>query len=269
MSRFVRTSSGKAGPAAPSTDHARYLRACGIDRALERLNGPYGVRRYLLVFLKRGDQVVVTDLETVPLAWGGGPPPDDVDGTAMVEVERALTRLHRNMALGPAWERGVLGVLRDRFGQTQLFPAFDVDADEAMLEDLPVPPKPGHPLETPAWLEELARYGPEMGRIQARSAAQHADRDNWAIEDGFLRFDDGRSVRCRPLATFSPTSRRFEWQVDKPLFDGDVYEWPDFVASLDAAMEVGLVSCARLGASWLFVGRIEDDGGVLLVAVLG
>ena len=46
-------------------------------------------------------------------------------------------------------------------------------------------------------------------------------------------------------------------------------ELPDVVASWDAAMEVGLVSCARLGASWLFVGRIEDDGGVLLVAVLG
>lgn len=267
MSRFVRTASGKVGPAPPSTDHARYLRACGIDRALERLNGPFGVRRYLLVFQKRGEQVVVTDLEAVPLAWGGGPPPEDPFGEGIAEVEKALTRLQRNMALGPRWERGVLGVLRDRFGNTQLFPAFDGDADEAMLDDLPVPPKPGHPLESPGWTEALARYGPEMARIQARSAAQHADRDNWSIEEGRLRFDDGRTLPCRPLATFSPASRRFAWQVHKPLFDGEVWEWRDFLASWDAAMEVGLLACARLGASWLFVGRVDEEGTLLLVAV--
>lgn len=247
-------------------EQARYLRASGIDRALEKLNGPYGVRRYLLFFERRGERIVVSDLDCITLAWGGGPPPEDRDGSAVTAVELALRRLHANMALGPRWERGVIGVVRDRDGRVQLFPAFDADADDARLEDLPVPPKPGHPLESPDWLDGLAQWGPRMGVVQARSAAMGADRDDWEIERDMLRFPDGRTFRCRVLATFDPANMRLVWQVSKPLFDGEVFEWREFQASFDAAMEVGLLTTARLSATWMFVGRIDDAGAVLMVA---
>ena len=74
MGWFERQLEGRA-PEDVEKEHGRYLRAAGVDRAIDALNGPYGVRRYIIRFGENEGRVRVSDIEAVPLSCGGGPPP--------------------------------------------------------------------------------------------------------------------------------------------------------------------------------------------------
>lgn len=278
MSWFERQARGR-DPGEVSSEHARYIRAAGVDRALAELSGPFGVRRYLVRFAARGARVRVSSIDAVPLAWGGGPPASDPRGTLRAQLEKALSRLHANMASGPAWARGAAGVVRDAKGQIDIRLVFDEDADQAALDDLRAP-RPGHPLEAPETLHLLAQWAPAIADLHARSARAGDDWSGWDVKDDqvlLLHYGGGpggdappsRTERhdCRTLATYSPRSGDFTWRTDGPLFDEKVFGWEAFPATWDASMELALLAAARLQAARLFVQPVDDYGMVLMVAV--
>lgn len=283
MSWFLRQAQGRP-EAEVVREHARYLRAAGVDRALDALAGPFGLRRFLVAFAARPAgggryQVVLTDVVAMPLAAGGGPPPADPTGEREPELARALGRLHTNMAMGPAWSRGVLGYVRDAKGRTQILPLFDEDSDAAQLDGLPVPPGPGHPLEHAQWGRLMATWEHRMQAIQARTARVRPDWDLWTVEGDRLvlcydpvpgqpdRWQQERRARCHPLGTFSPSKARFQWQTDRRPGGVGLFEGPDLVADWAAAHEVALMSAAGLDATWLFAGEFGEDGELLYAAV--
>jgi hypothetical protein len=270
---------GAAGRTTPEDaerlrEQGRYLRAAGVDRALDALSGPFGVRRFVLRFQHQGGRVRVGSLEAVPLGFGGGPPPADPGQQRLSRVERALDMLHRNMSTGPRWSRGAIAYLRDAQGHTEIVPVFDEDADVVSLDDLPVPGPPGHPLEAREHQLDLERYGEALSEVHAQTRALAMDWDWWEVEDagGLCCHWDGPPARERRhagvvLGTWDPRPSRWTWRATGgPLLAGPAYETSQFPATFDAAMELGLLTTARLGGRWLFVGEV-DDGVQLFVAV--
>jgi hypothetical protein len=257
-------------------DHARYVRASGLDRALTALAGPYGLRRFVLYFELRGSKVHLGEVATTRLQWGGGPPRPDLGGRAQAQVERCLTQLQRNMSAGPRWERGAVGFVRELDARPKLLTWFDDDVDGRLLERLPVPGPPGHPLESPAWERQRGRFEAQVQAVAARSRRAGAV-DRWEVErSGRMWVESGqpgqpgfdrRSLRCAVLARFEPRAQRFFWEVEEPLFDEEPFTWPEFSCDLDAALEVGMVATARLGADRLFAPIYGAAGEQLLVAV--
>ncbi len=277
MGWFERHAAGR-DPREVSREQGRYVRAAGVDRALEALAGPYGVRRFLVRFAVRGARVRVTALEAIPLSWGGGPPPADPSAQLRSRLEQALGRLHTNMASGPRWSRGAASFLRDARGGASLRLVFDEDADEARLDDLPMPPKPGHPLEAPETRDLFAAWEHGMVAIHQRSARFPQDHAAWEIEGDWLTLhyggdpDEGEQPtrterrRCQVLATYSPKAGELTWQC-APLFEEAVFSRKSFPSTFDAAMQVGLLAAARIGADLLLALSTDERGTVLTVAV--
>jgi len=267
-------------------EHGRYLRAAGVDRALDALAGPFGLRRFLVAFAARPTgggrhQVELTEVLAMPLAAGGGPPPPDPGGERQPFLAQALTRLHANMALGPAWTRGVIGYVRDAQGRTQLFPLFDDDGDVARLDQLPVPAGKGHPLEQPDYGRLLANWEGRMATVHARSARVRPDWDQWTVDGSVLtlsydplpdsgdppRWREERRFRCHPLGTFVPARSRFTWQTSRRPGGASPFSDPELVADWATAHEVALLTAAGLDAEWLFAGEFGDHGELLYAAV--
>lgn len=249
-------------------EHARYFRAAKVPDALAALAGPYGVRRFLVRFARQGAAVRVQAIDAVPLQWGGGPPPEDLTGQKRQALARALTRLHKNMALGPRWERGVVGYLRDREGQEQIMPLFDEDADMADLSKLPAPQPPGHPLEDPSYGGLIANFEPRMHAVHARTAMIGGAWEVWELEEHDLVLhypDEIRRHRCQVLGTFDAGRKRFMWQSEGALFPEPPFADRAFSCDWNGANELCLLAAARLDADWLFVGDI-GDGRVLFGA---
>ena len=257
-----------------SRELGRYLRAARVDRALDGLAGPFGCRRFLVRFALRNGKVRVEVVEALPLAWGGGPPPVDSRGERRAELERCLTMLQRNMSTGPRWDRGAIAYLRDAQGRTEIIPTFDDDADVVVLDDLPAPGPPGHPLEAPAYGELLALHESRMQEVHLRSRQIAEDWDWWEVIDDrvlVLHFEDPpaeRRLRCVTLATFEPARGRFTWRTDGALFGEEPFAPGTFAATLDASVELCLLATARVGGRWLLVQEVEDGAAQLLVAVL-
>lgn len=278
MGWFERQSAGR-DPRAVSREHGRYVRAAGVDRALEALAGPYGVRRFLVRFATRGARVRVTAVESIPLSWGGGPPQDDPGAQLRSRLEAALHRLHLNMAGQARWSRGAASVVRGARGDASVRLVFDEDADQATLDELPMPPKPGHPLEAAETRRLFMEWEPSMVALHHRSAQFPQDHAAWEIDGDRLTLhyggdpDEGerpeRSAerRCQVLATFSPASGEFAWQVEAP-FSEVLFTWESFPATFDAAMQVSLLAAARMQAQALLALPLDDNGRTLTVAVL-
>ncbi len=252
----------------------RYLRAARVDKALDGLAGPFGCRRFLVRFSLRGTKVRLDQLQAVPLAWGGGPPPGDPRGERREGLERSLNMLHRNMSTGPAWQRGAVAYLRDAQGRTEIIPVFDEDADVVDFDDLGAPGPPGHPLEDPSYGELLACHEEAIGRIHARTRTHPYEWDWWEIQDDrmlVLHQEENpgaeQKLHCRTLGTFEPRLGRFTWRVDQALFPEAPFAVGAFAATLDAAMELGLLSAARMGAAWLFVQSVDEHNTQLLAVV--
>jgi hypothetical protein len=263
-----------------SREHARYLRAAGVDRAMDALAGPFGVRRFLVRFLVRGARVRVDSIGAIPLSFGGGPPPEDTTGRTRRQLEQSLGRLHTNMGAGPRWSRGAMAYLRDASGRTDLVASFDDDADGVSLDGLPRAQPPGHPLEAPETLHMLDSWEGPVEAVRHRSTTVVPDWDEWEIKDDRaleLHWSAGpqgsppariRRLRCRTLATWHPRWSRFTWHTGDPLFPESVFAADAFPSTMDAAMELTMVATARLGAAWLTVLQLDDAGTVLLVAVM-
>lgn len=278
MGWFQRQAAGRPEREVAS-EHARYLRAAGVDRALDVLAGPFGLRRFLVIFQARPigsgrQQVQVADVVAMPLASGGGPPKADPTGEALPALEVALTRLHANMSSGPAWSRGLIGYLRDGKGRVELLPLFDDDADAGTIDRLPVPPGPGHPLEQPAWARLLATWESRMQAVQARTARVRPDWTDWTVdgETLTLSYGEGPSARtqrfrCHAVATFAPTRSRFAWQTTRRPGGESPFNQPELSADWGAAHEVALMTAAMLDAAWLFAGEFGDEGELLYAAV--
>lgn len=273
MGWFDRQAQG-LDPVSVAQEHGRYLRAAGVDTALEAIAGPYGCRRFVVRFHHRGGRVRLKGVEAVPLSWGGGPPPDDPRGTRFDKLVAALDRLHANMALGPTWDRGALAYLRDAEGRTEIIPTFDDDADAVYAADLPVPGPPGHPLEAPETRALLARAAPALGRVLSTTRGMVTDWDWWEIDDDVrltLHWDGPpeRSLvhRCRVLATFEPERLRFQWRTPEPLGSALVFQSERFAATVDAAMELAMLATVEVGGAWLLAQPYDDRGSQLLAAV--
>lgn len=258
-------------------DHARFVRASGLDRALSAFAGPFGRRRFVVYFALRGAVVVVNEVATSSLPGGGGPPRGDVTGKQLVAVERALTQLHRNMASSARWDRGAVGFVRDVDARPRLMTWFDDDVDTKLLERLPIPALPGHPLESPAWQQMRGRFEAQFQQVAARSRRATTDLSRWEVDRaGVLTLETGqpgqagfdrRRLRCVVMARFEPRPGRLYWEVTEPLFDEEPFNWPDLSCDLEGALEVGMLATARLGADRLFSPTTDSNGAILLVAV--
>ena len=250
----------------------RYLRAAGIDKALHAWCGPFGVRRLLLHFHHAQGRIQITSVESIHLQYGGGSPPD-LTPDVRASLEKALLKLHQNMSIGPSWSQGVLGFIRNHENQHSIVPFFDEDISLAKLDLLPVP-ETGHPLEDPMYRRLVGSFEAQMEPIWARTHTVAHEWDEWEIDGGELKLIFGsveqpREVwrrRCQVLATLSSNSK-WVWQCGDPLFDGSPFNWQEFICDYGAAMELGGLCAARLGADWVFVSAVEDSQLMLLVAV--
>ena len=285
MTWFERQAQGRP-EAEVAREHARYLRAAGVDHALDSLAGPFGLRRFLVGFAARPagggrHQVELTEILSMPLAKGGGPPPADPSGEHQPALARALTRLHANMAVGPAWTHGVVGYTRDSRGRTQLYPLFDEDSEAARLDMLPVPSGPGHPLEQPTYQRLVANWEARMAAVHARSSHVRPDWDQWTVDGDTLslsydrvegiqaepRWREVRHFPCHALATFFPARERFTWQTSRRPGGGAPFAEGEVVADWAAAHEISLLAAAVVGAAWLFAGEFGEHEELLYVAV--
>lgn len=258
----------------PGIEISRFLCAAGVDRALDHLSGPFGVRRFLVYFERQGRRILIQNIETLGLPNGGGAPPPDPNRQRMEVLEQALWRLHLNMSTGAAWKTGCLGFVRNCDNQQSIVPFFGEDREMADLSLLPVPPE-SHPLETPQYKRMLGSMEAQIEPVWSRTSTVSPEWDYWDVTGDELRLIFGtmefpseiRTHRCTVLATFSIRSRTWTWQVERPLFDEEIFCWMEFLATWDAAMELGVFCTARVGANWLFSGQLGDGDSSLLLAV--
>ena len=271
MGWFERQLAGRA-PEELEDEIGRYVRASGVDRCLQTLCGPYGVRRFVIRFEWAGDRVVLTDLETHPLPQGGGPPDPRGAEEGIQPLEAAVNRLYSNMVGTLPWTRGAVAVLRDALDAFEIMPLFDDDADESTLADLGVPEGPGHPLESHGYRDMVAAHEAQMGAVHAETSRRRGSWTGWDIssDDKTLVLSQGSGETRHPvrvLGTFHPSTGRFAWAMEQPPFDEHLYTTRSFSATLDTVMELGLVTTARLGATWLFLEKYGDGEDIVLAAV--
>lgn len=251
----------------------RYLRSSGIDASLNELSGPFGVRRFLIHFRLTQARIQITDIQSLPLQYGGGSPLD-MTPDMQAKLERSLIKLHQNMSVGPSWTEGALGFIRNNDNQHTIVPFFDEDVPLATLDLLPVPDE-GHPLESPEYRKLLGSNEAQIEPIWARTNTFAHEWDEWEVDKGELRLIYGSQEsptevlkkRCQVLATFDSASSKWTWQSEGPLFPEETFAWQEFVCDWNASMELGGLTSARLGADWLFVSSVEGSNLVLFAAV--
>jgi len=220
----------------------------------------------------RGDSVVLTELETHTLSFGGGPPDPRGAEEAFQPLAAAANRLHKNMATSLPWVRGAVAVVRDAQDHMEFIPLFDEDADAAVLADLGMPGPPGHPLEAPGYQDMVAANEAGMAAVHGETSRRRGSWAGWEVSEDdtslVLTHPSGSTRhRCQVLGTFHPNTGRFAWVPSEPLFEELVFQTPAFSATLDAVMELGMISVVRLKGSWLFLEALSDGSDLVLVAV--
>jgi len=250
----------------------RYIRAAGVDRALTQMCGPFGVRRFVIRYAAQNDGVKLTELETHPLPFGGGPPDPRGAEEGLQPLEAAVTRLHRNMLTSLPWSRGAVAVVRDAEDNLEIVPLFDEDADGSQLSDLGVPGPPGHPLEGLQYQEMIAGNEAGMGAVHAQTSRRRGSWTGWDVpqeDEAIVLEHAGGATRYRAqvLGTFHPARRRFEWADGGALYEEPVFTTQAFSITMDVLMELGFATTARLGADWLFIDAYNDAGDLVLIAV--
>ena len=260
----------------PLEEINRFVRAAGVDRSLNEFSGVFGVRRFIIHFSRTNGVTKVTEIESVRLSHGGGPPPPDPERQAVKVVEQCLERLYMNMAVGPVWQEGAIGFVRDVDNNCSIAPFFDEDKHLLLLNKLPLPDE-GHPLEDPEYRKVVAMMESQIDTVWARTSAMSPEWDVWDIQNGKLRLIFGspdfptevwrREVKV--LGTFDLGRQIWAWEVDSPLFSENVYRWEYFFSSWEGAMELSVLTTARLNANWLFVSEVEGGEVALFAAVWG
>ena len=271
MGWFERHLDGRP-PEELETEIGRYVRASGVDRALIQMCGPFGVRRFVIRFSQQGERIQLTDLETHPLPFGGGPPDPTGAEEGLQPLEAAVGRLHRNMLATLPWSRGAVAVTRDADDNLEIIPLFDDDADAATLADLGVPGPPGHPLEGNAYRDMIAGNEAGMASVHGQTSRRRGSWTAWDVIDQdqvlVLDHDTGKTRhRATVLGTYHPSRSRFEWATESALFEEPVYQSQIFSTTMDALMELCFVTTARLGADWLFMDAFNDKGDIVLISV--
>ena len=257
--------------AAFEEDIQRYMQSAGLYQSVHQLCGPFGVRRFIIRFQKKGTDIHIQALESIPLQYGGGAPPQQTR-EKIDEIKRSLQRLYNNMSGGPKWQSGCMGVIRDLDNNLQIVPFFDGDAEDISVEMLPLPAQ-GHPLEGPEYLQLKASLAAQLEPIMHNTQAIAHDWDFWEINDDTLSLvymdETGQHIenkRCLVLSTY--TQGEWAWQVNEPLFEQEIFCWEYFISDWDSAMELGLVSAARLNASWLFYSVVDEQNQSMLFVVV-
>ena len=174
---------------------------------------------------------------------------------------------------GPEWSIGAIGFVRDCDNQQIIYPFFDEDAQKISLNELPVPEQ-GHPLEGIQYKHLLASMQAQIVPIAQKTQGTTHGWSVWQIQENELVLVYGppeapESVvrkRCQVLGTFG-AHQYWEWQVQSPLFDEEVFCWENLLCDWDAAVELGFVCTARLNADWLFFSVVNDADLTLFVAV--
>ena len=251
----------------------QFLQEANIPEGLARIAGPFGVRRFIVYFSISRGTTVVQRVETVTLGHGGGPPSHDTSDNRRL-FEEAVTSLHRTLQAKHPFTKGALGFVRETEGQFSILPYFEEDMEQANLDDLPKPKK-GHPADSTAYKNLRAKSQIDMQRIQAKTHSIHQDWDQWSIDKNQLTLQytypmfDTQVHRCQVLATFSLQSQTWTWQLEKPLDSDPIFVHHSFLFSLDSAMELGFICCAKLDCDWLFTSETDgvETGLHLLVGV--
>jgi hypothetical protein len=273
MSWFERSLQGRE-PEDLDKEVGRFVRASGLDQALTQMCGPFGCRRFVIRYEVQGGKVVLTELETHALPFGGGPPDPRGAEEAFQPLAAAANRLHKNMATSLPWTRGAVSVVRDAADNMEFIPLFDEDADEAVLADLVVPGPPGHPLEGLSYQDMVAANEAGMETVHGETSRRRGSWSDWEVSEDdktlTLTHPSGASRhRCKVLGTFHPSTARFSWVSDEPIFEEAIFQTPTFSATLDAVMELGMITVVRLDGSWLFLEGLTEGGDIVLVAVWG
>ena len=273
MSWFERSLQGRE-PEELDKEVGRFVRASGLDQALTQMCGPFGCRRFVIRYELQGSTVVLTELETHALPFGGGPPDPRGAEEAFQPLAAAANRLHKNMATSLPWVRGAVAVIRDAEDNTEFIPLFDEDADGAVLADLGMPGPPGHPLEGISYQDMVAANEAGMLEVHGETSRRRGSWSDWEVSEDdktlILSHPSGATRhRCRVLGTFHPSTGHFAWVSDEPIFEEAIFQTPTFSATLDAVMELGLITVVRLDGTWLFLEGLTDGDDIVLVAVWG
>ncbi len=248
------------------------MQQAGVYDTVFAICGPFGVRRFVLRFVTKGHTIEITEIENLPLQYGGGAPTMTTSEN-MQRLRQALKKLKGQMTSWATWEKGTLGVIRNCDNEMQVIPFFDADTEGVSVEHLPTPSQ-GHPLEDREFLHVKASTQAQMEPVYQNTSAIAHDWVEWSIENDVLSLvyeDDIESTverkRCKVLATFDQNGT-WTWQVPEPLFAEEVFCWEYFICDWDAAMELGMLCTARLNGTWLFHSLVSHDPQVtLLVAV--
>ncbi len=244
----------------------------GVYSTVFQLCGPFGVRRFILRFEYQVRGLTISELENLPLHYGGGSPTAATRDN-LEQVRTSLAELHSKMSEWAPWKKGLLSIVRDCDNQIQVIPFFDEDCALISVEHLPMPPQ-GHPLEGREYLQLQGSLQAQLEPVYLNTQAISHDWTEWAIDEEMLTLlyaeQYGQEVerkRCQVLATFD-ASGVWSWQVSEPLFSEDVFCWEGFVCDWEAAVELGMVCVARLKGAWLFFSLVSEEPQVtLFVAV--
>jgi len=248
------------------------LQQAGVYDAVFNICGPFGVRRFVVRFESKGHTIDITEIETLPLQYGGGAPQATTPQNMKI-LKQTLKTLKHKMSGWATWEQGVLGVVRNCDNEMQVIPFFDSDVEGISVEHLPTPPQ-GHPLEDRAYLHLKASVQAQLEPVFMNTNAISHDWKEWEIDENILTLvyeDDIESTverkRCQVLATLDQDGV-WAWQVSEPLFSEEVFCWEYFLCDWDSAVELGMVCVARLNGTWLFYSLVSTDPQVtLFVAV--
>ena len=248
------------------------MQQAGVYDAVFGICGPFGVRRFVLRFVAKGHTVDITEIETLPLQYGGGAP-QHTNSDRMDALKRSLKKLKDAMHSWAPWDVGILGVVRDCDNAMQVIPFFDADVEGVSVEHLPTPPQ-GHPLEERGYLHIKSSVQAQIEPVYMNTSAISHDWTEWSIDGEVLTLmydDDIESTverkRCQVLATFDADGI-WTWQVEQPLFSEEVFCWEYFICDWDSAVELSMVCTARLNGTWVFYSLVSTDPQVtLFVAV--
>lgn len=255
----------------PSEQVHAWLHEAGVHEALNDMSGPIGVVRFLVFFQKKQGKIVVDNIASEPLEYGGGTP--QFTGNQHVdELRDALLRFSRVMGHIP-FSYGCVGFLRDYENSYDLVCYFDEDVKGVQLNVLPIP-KYGHPLQDPTYQRLIGDMELQLSQVIAQSSRIGSNWEEWSIEKNTLTlsypseggYHDKQKFYAAVLGTFVWSEFAWTWQVDQPLFREEAFSCKEFLATWEMAMELGYITTARLGAYWLFVGTL-DDNTVLLASV--
>jgi hypothetical protein len=179
-------------------------------------------------------------------------------------LEQAIAELARRMPPGWEFSRLAIGVIRDQEGPTRPTFRFDEDADSFSLNELRMPKGKGIPTEDIAYLRAQDLWS---ARVAPLRAAWVTATGPWQLEGGRLLYRD-QSWRAEAIATWVPKTGDFSWSVTEPVGDEAPFLHPELILELGPALDLVAFAAARMEASGVFQGSLQQPAGVQLFLAL-